>query len=124
MKYKFHYFWLIVKSFSIIIKNRNLKNRRKLPWRNSRDPYVIRVSEVVLQQTRASRGIGYFHRFMKKFPAVMKAWQGLGYYSGDSLQPLSGHNPVHADHFKDIPVPRLIDSWLNKNKIVRAYFAL
>ncbi|WP_010272725.1 A/G-specific adenine glycosylase, partial [Paenibacillus senegalensis] len=66
--------------------------KRDLPWRRSRDPYYIWVSEVMLQQTRVETVIPYFHRFIEKFPTlealaaapeeeVVKAWEGLGYYS-------------------------------------------
>jgi A/G-specific adenine glycosylase len=62
------------------------------PWRETRDPYAIWVSEVMLQQTQASTVVPYFERWMATFPtvtslacaplgAVLKAWQGLGYYS-------------------------------------------
>lgn len=65
---------------------------RKLPWRETQDPYQIWVSEVILQQTRVAQGISYFYRFMEKFPTifdlaaateddVLKMWEGLGYYS-------------------------------------------
>jgi A/G-specific adenine glycosylase len=67
-------------------------HQRILPWRESKDPYAVWVSEVILQQTRVSQGYDYFLRFMEKFPdikslarapedEVLKAWQGLGYYS-------------------------------------------
>ncbi|MDI4648300.1 A/G-specific adenine glycosylase [Cohnella hashimotonis] len=66
--------------------------KRDLPWRRSRDPYHIWVSEIMLQQTRVDTVIPYFNRFMTKFPTitalaeapeeeVIKAWEGLGYYS-------------------------------------------
>ncbi|WP_217593349.1 A/G-specific adenine glycosylase [Cohnella sp. GbtcB17] len=66
--------------------------KRDLPWRRSRDPYHIWVSEIMLQQTRVDTVIPYFNRFMGKFPTVtalaeapeeevIKAWEGLGYYS-------------------------------------------
>jgi A/G-specific adenine glycosylase len=66
--------------------------KRKLPWRDTSDPYRIWVSEVILQQTRVDQGLSYYHRFLDKFPdirslaesapdEVMKVWQGLGYYS-------------------------------------------
>ncbi|MDB4865680.1 MAG: mutY [Cohnella sp.] len=69
-----------------------LRERRDLPWRRSRDPYPIWVSEIMLQQTRVETVIPYFHRFMERFPTigdlaiapeadVLKAWEGLGYYS-------------------------------------------
>ena len=67
-------------------------HRRDLPWRNTRDPYRIWISEIILQQTRVSQGYDYFLRFMERFPTVqaladapedevMRLWQGLGYYS-------------------------------------------
>lgn len=68
------------------------KNRRDLPWRNSRDPYSIWIAEIILQQTRVNQGWEYFLRFVERFPNVqtlanadeediLKLWQGLGYYS-------------------------------------------
>lgn len=68
------------------------EHKRDLPWRHTDDPYVIWISETILQQTRIEQGLDYFHRFMSKFPTyqdlamatedeVMKMWQGLGYYS-------------------------------------------
>ena len=67
-------------------------NKRDLPWRNTKDPYVIWISEIILQQTRVVQGYQYFLRFIDRFPnistlaaasedEVMKYWQGLGYYS-------------------------------------------
>lgn len=67
-------------------------NGRKLPWRETTDPYKIWISEIILQQTRVAQGTDYYLHFLKKFPdihslasssedAVLKAWQGLGYYS-------------------------------------------
>lgn len=67
-------------------------NARELPWRNTKDPYLIWVSEIILQQTRVAQGYDYFLRFVQRFPdvhalaeasedEVMKYWQGLGYYS-------------------------------------------
>lgn len=68
------------------------RNRRKLPWRETREPYRIWISEVMLQQTRVSTVIPYFQNFVQKFPtvealaaadlqAVLKSWEGLGYYA-------------------------------------------
>lgn len=68
------------------------ENRRDLPWRNTTNPYFIWVSEVILQQTRVAQGLGYYLRFISAFPtvfdlanasedAVLKVWQGLGYYT-------------------------------------------
>lgn len=67
-------------------------HHRDLPWRNTSNPYHIWVSEVILQQTRVNQGTDYYQRFIHIFPdiralaeapldAVMKAWQGLGYYT-------------------------------------------
>ena len=64
---------------------------RSLPWRATKDPYKIWVSEVMLQQTRVETVISYYHRFLEQFPtltslasapeqSVLKAWEGLGYY--------------------------------------------
>lgn len=68
------------------------ENKRSLPWRDSTDPYLIWISEIILQQTRVAQGYDYFLRFVDRFPdvkslaeadedEVMKYWQGLGYYS-------------------------------------------
>ncbi len=68
------------------------QNKRDLPWRGSRDPYKIWLSEVILQQTRITQGLPYYLKFIKVYPAVsdlasasetevLKLWQGLGYYS-------------------------------------------
>jgi A/G-specific adenine glycosylase len=65
---------------------------RDLPWRKTRDPYQIWISEIILQQTRIAQGIDYYHRFIHRFPdvhslaaaqqdEVLKYWEGLGYYS-------------------------------------------
>ncbi len=65
---------------------------RDLPWRQTRDPYRIWLSEVILQQTRVAQGMAYYERFVERFPdvaalaaaledEVLKLWQGLGYYS-------------------------------------------
>jgi len=68
------------------------QNRRDLPWRNTTDPYIIWLSEIILQQTRVEQGMPYFYRFAEAYPTVtdfaaatedeiLKLWQGLGYYS-------------------------------------------
>lgn len=68
------------------------KHKRELPWRSTRVPYYIWISEVILQQTRVAQGHDYFVRFIERFPTVealaaapedevMRMWQGLGYYS-------------------------------------------
>lgn len=68
------------------------KNKRDLPWRNTRDPYKIWLSEIMLQQTQVVQGLSYYLKFTETFPTiidlakapedkVMRLWQGLGYYS-------------------------------------------
>ena len=68
------------------------KNKRDLPWRHTKNPYNIWISEIILQQTRMEQGIYYYNRFISKFPDlktlatsdekdVLLLWQGLGYYS-------------------------------------------
>ena len=65
---------------------------RDLPWRQTRDPYAIWLSEIILQQTQVKQGWAYWERFMKRWPRVellaaatedevLREWQGLGYYS-------------------------------------------
>ena len=67
------------------------KNRRDLPWRRTKDPYAIWVSEIMLQQTRVVAAIPYYERFLARFPDVhalarariddvLALWSGLGYY--------------------------------------------
>ena len=45
-------------------------NKRDLPWRNTTDPYLIWISEVILQQTRVNQGLEYYKRFVERFPTV------------------------------------------------------
>ncbi len=65
---------------------------RSLPWRNTRNPYLIWLSEIILQQTRVAQGLPYYQRFAETYPTitdlanapeeeVLRLWQGLGYYS-------------------------------------------
>lgn len=67
-------------------------NKRSLPWRETSDPYLIWLSEIILQQTRINQGMSYYLNFCRRYPAifdlaeaseqeVLKLWQGLGYYS-------------------------------------------
>ena len=69
-----------------------LQNNRDLPWRKSKNPYFIWLSEIMLQQTRVAQGLSYYIKFTSTFPTVfdlakadestvLKMWQGLGYYS-------------------------------------------
>lgn len=69
-----------------------LLHKRDLPWRETSDPYIIWLSEIILQQTRVEQGMPYFKKFAEHYPTVahfaaatedeiLKHWQGLGYYS-------------------------------------------
>lgn len=68
------------------------RNSRDLPWRETRDPYRVLVAELMLQQTQVSRVVGFYGRFLDRFPTleslaasprrdVRRAWEGLGYYA-------------------------------------------
>jgi len=68
------------------------QNKRELPWRETKDPYFIWLSEIILQQTRVNQGLPYYKKFVEIFPTVqslanapeqrvLRLWQGLGYYS-------------------------------------------
>src|SRR6478752_9015872 len=78
--------------FHNVLINWYLQNKRDLPWRKTVDPYLIWLSEIMLQQTRVAQGMPYFFAFTETFPTVfdladaseervLKLWQGLGYYS-------------------------------------------
>lgn len=78
--------------FSKILIKWYLQNKRDLPWRNTKNPYYIWLSEIILQQTRVNQGLSYYEKFVITFPTVfhlaradedtiLKLWQGLGYYS-------------------------------------------
>lgn len=94
-------------------------HKRELPWRETNDPYRIWISEVILQQTRIAQGIGFYHRFMQRFPdvrtlaaareeEVLKLWQGLGYYSRArnlhqaAVQIVNRHNGIFPSSYPDI----------------------
>lgn len=79
-------------SFAPKILNWYLEHQRNLPWRETRDPYKVWLSEIILQQTRVAQGMPYYLKFVEAFPMVydlaeapeeqvLKLWQGLGYYS-------------------------------------------
>jgi A/G-specific adenine glycosylase len=88
---------------------------RDLPWRRTRDPYHIAVSEFMLQQTQVSRVEGFYLRFLERFPsvhhlaaapaaAVREAWEGLGYYRrAHNLQRLAQHVAARDDGFPREP---------------------
>ena len=79
-------------TFNKIIISWYQKNKRDLPWRKTKNPYHIWLSEIMLQQTRVEQGLPYYQKFVHHFPEVsdlanatedmvLKLWQGLGYYS-------------------------------------------
>ena len=82
----------ISKNFSTKLINWYSVNKRSLPWRNTRDPYKIWLSEIILQQTQIKQGLPYYNKFIELYPnvkslsessekEVLKNWEGLGYYS-------------------------------------------
>ena len=100
---------------SLILQDWFAKNKRDLPWRDTNDPYLIWISEIILQQTRVAQGLDYYNRFITRFPdiqslaeaeqlEVLKYWQGLGYYSRarnlhEAAQSLNG---VFPDRYNDL----------------------
>ncbi len=83
---------MIDDDFSLKLIKWYSKNKRNLPWRETKSPYKIWISEIILQQTKVEQGLPYYLKFIKKFPnihdlakanenIVLKLWQGLGYYS-------------------------------------------
>ena len=79
-------------SFALTLLSWFRENGRDLPWRQTRDPYAIWLSEIILQQTQVRQGWEYWERFMRRWPTVevlaaatedevLREWQGLGYYS-------------------------------------------
>jgi A/G-specific adenine glycosylase len=94
------------------------ENRRDLPWRQSRDPYPVWISEVMLQQTQVERVIPYFEEFLAKFPRVdrlaaasidevLSVWSGLGYYRRARQLHAAARQIVARGDF-----PREIGSWM------------
>jgi len=86
------------------------ENGRQLPWRETRDPYAIWLSEVILQQTRIQQGMAYWQRFMERWPRVedlaaasedevLRMWQGLGYYSRARNLHTAAKQIVEMGHF-------------------------
>ncbi|MBL0095138.1 MAG: A/G-specific adenine glycosylase [Bacteroidetes bacterium] len=78
--------------FSKNLRDWYRNNGRKLPWRETSDPYKIWLSEIILQQTRVDQGLPYYNNFVESFPTIgdfanapldkiLRLWQGLGYYS-------------------------------------------
>ncbi|MBT0812541.1 A/G-specific adenine glycosylase [Litoribacter ruber] len=95
------------------------QNMRDLPWRNTQNPYIIWLSEIILQQTRVVQGLPYFESFLEKYPTVqdlakaplddvLRLWQGLGYYSRArnlhhcAIQVSDEFNGQFPDNYKDL----------------------
>ena len=83
-------------------------NRRELPWRQTRDPYRVWVSEIMLQQTRVNAVMGHYRRFLEAFPTVdalanaseaevLTAWSGLGYYRRARMMRAAAQEIVASD---------------------------
>ncbi len=98
--------------FTTILLDWFKENRRPLPWRETRDPYAIWLSEVILQQTRIQQGTAYWERFMRRWPSVeslaaatedevLREWQGLGYYSRARNLHAAARQIVELGHFPD-----------------------
>src|SRR5258708_16362828 len=99
--------------------------QRDLPWRRTRHPYHIWLSEIMLQQTRVAAAIPYYHRFLERFPSVealarapqeevLLLWSGLRYYSrGRNLQKapqesIAKHTAVFPSKpAQPLPLPRI-----------------
>ena len=88
------------------------ENGRDLPWRQTRDPYAIWLSEIILQQTQVKQGWDYWERFMHRWPTVealaaatedevLREWQGLGYYSRARNLHYAAKQIVAIGHFPD-----------------------
>ncbi len=95
------------------------QNKRSLPWRKTKNPYKIWISEIMLQQTKVDSVIGYYQRFLEHFPTiehlanaeeqtVLRLWQGLGYYSRARNLHYAAkiiqqqYNGIFPDNYKDI----------------------
>jgi A/G-specific adenine glycosylase len=91
-QYRMHLAGNMISAFQSRLLRWFKENGRELPWRRTRDPYKILVSEVMLQQTQVDRVQGYYKRFLKEYPTVQDlaaapparvrdSWDGLGYYA-------------------------------------------
>lgn len=94
-------------------------NKRSLPWRETKNPYYIWLSEIILQQTQVKQGLPYYDAFVSAFPSVfdlaqaneeevLKLWQGLGYYSrarnlhASAKYVAQDLNGIFPDNYKDL----------------------
>lgn len=105
--------------FGVRILNWYNINKRDLPWRNTKNPYYIWISEVILQQTRVEQGKQYYLKFIESFPNIkslasasedetLKLWQGLGYYSRarnlhrGAKQIIELHNEIFPNKYAEL----------------------
>ncbi|MFI3254230.1 MAG: A/G-specific adenine glycosylase [Eubacteriales bacterium] len=106
-------------NFSFLLLTWFQENARKLPWRETKDPYHIWLSEIMLQQTRVVAVIGYYQRFLEELPTIsalakceedvlLKLWQGLGYYNRArnlqkaAIEIMTNHGGVFPQAYEDI----------------------
>jgi A/G-specific adenine glycosylase len=109
----------MIKDFSIKLIQWYNQNKRDLPWRNINDPYLIWLSEVILQQTRVAQGLPYYLKFAEYYPTiidlaeaeqqeVLRLWQGLGYYSrarnmhATAKLIVDEYNGIFPDNYNDL----------------------
>ena len=99
-------------AFSLTILDWFRENGRELPWRETKDPYAIWLSEIILQQTQVKQGWAYWERFMRRWPTVdalaaasedevLREWQGLGYYSRARNLHYAAKQITALGHFPD-----------------------
>ncbi len=108
--------------FPLLIIDWYRRNKRELPWRNTKNPYFIWLSEIILQQTRVDQGMAYYLKFAANYPTVsdlasaseqqvLNDWQGLGYYSRarnlhqaakDIRDKHEGHFPGTYEHILEL----------------------
>ncbi|MFV0139165.1 A/G-specific adenine glycosylase [Empedobacter stercoris] len=109
-------------NFNYLILSYFDKNKRDLPWRHTKDPFRIWLSEIILQQTRVDQGMKFYNNFIQEFDTifdlanaeeqkVLKLWQGLGYYSRARnlhytskviSDELNGHFPTNFNDLKKL----------------------
>ena len=106
-------------NFTRLITDWYRQNKRDLPWRETSDPYLIWISEIILQQTRIEQGLSYYLKFKKNYPtildlanateeSILNDWQGLGYYSRARNLHFTAqfirdnYNGLFPDNYKDI----------------------
>ncbi len=110
---------LIMTDFAIKLLQWYNVNKRLLPWRTTKDPYKVWLSEIIMQQTQVVQGESYYLQFVEHFPTVfdlaaaseqqvLKLWQGLGYYSrarnlhAAAKTIVSDFNGVFPNHYSEI----------------------